>query len=197
MPLNVTDFNKGLISASQAEPYDCYDTPAVHRISFFFNLTEQGAAVKSLLRYNSLLCLCHLGLVLSLRSFPHAQERGSPVSEWQASKHVCVLGVLPYEMYTRVNLSGVNGFLNVRESQGMIKERSVIHVLMITTEHAAVLTSLRSLQLVCVCVCRSSPTSIPADASMIYAPIRLALRERARQCEKGSGTLDIRRLSGL
>lgn len=120
---------------------------------FFLNLTEQGAAVKSLLRYNSLLCLCHLGLVLSLRSFPHAQERGSPVSEWQASKHVCVLGVLPYEMYTRVNLSGVNGFLNVRESQGMIKERSVIHVLMITTEHAAVLTSLRSLQLVCVCVC--------------------------------------------
>lgn len=70
-----------------------------------------------------------------------------------ASKHVCVLGVLPYEMYTRVNLSGVNGFLNVRESQGMIKERSVIHVLMITTEHAAVLTSLRSLQLVCVRVC--------------------------------------------
>lgn len=56
-------------------------------------------------------------------------------------------------MYTRVNLSGVNGFLNVRESQGMIKERSVIHVLMITTEPAAVLTSLRSLQLVCVCVC--------------------------------------------
>ena len=45
-----------------------------------------------------------------------------------ASKHVCVLGgMLPYEMYTRVNLSGVNGFLNVRESQGMIKERSVIH----------------------------------------------------------------------
>lgn len=53
-----------------------------------------------------------------------------------ASEHVCVPalkecvwhgGGPPYEKYTRVNLSGVNGFLNVRESQGMIKERSVIH----------------------------------------------------------------------
>lgn len=35
--------------------------------------------------------------------------------------------VLPREMHTRVNLSGVNGFLNVRESHGMIKERCVIH----------------------------------------------------------------------
>lgn len=43
-----------------------------------------------------------------------------------ASMYVCSGGVLPYEMYTRVNLSGVNSFLNVRESQGMIKERFVI-----------------------------------------------------------------------
>ena len=56
-------------------------------------------------------------------------------------------------MYTRVNLSGVNGFLNVRESQGMIKERSVIHC---PHDHRGArrcshLTE--EPQSVCVCVC--------------------------------------------
>lgn len=93
-------------------------------------------------------------------------------------------GLLPYEMYTRVNLSGVNGFLNVRESQGMIKERSVIHC---PHDHRGArrcshLTeepqSLCVCVYVCLCMCRSRPTSTHADVSMIYAPIRLALSER-------------------
>lgn len=64
-------------------------------------------------------------------------------------------GGLPYEMYTRVNLSGVNGFLNVRESQGMIKERSVIHC---PHDHrgACRCSSLaEELQSVCVRICVS------------------------------------------
>lgn len=41
--------------------------------------------------------------------------------------YTCARRVITYEMYTGVNLSRVNSFLNVRESQGMIKERCVIH----------------------------------------------------------------------
>lgn len=48
--------------------------------------------VKSLLRYNSLLCLCHLGLVLSLRSYTHTHTQ--PEREWHAGAcvHVCWAG---------------------------------------------------------------------------------------------------------
>lgn len=38
-------------------------------------------------------------------------------------------------------------------------------------------------------VCRSRPTSTHADVSMIYAPIRLALRERERMKESWEGML--------
>lgn len=86
---------------------------------------KRSGGVKSLLRYNSLLCLCHLGYVLSLRSFKHTQTHCNMQERMHA--RVYVGRVLTHEMYTRVNLSGVNGFLNVRESHGMIKERCVIH----------------------------------------------------------------------
>lgn len=82
--------------------------------------------MKSLLRYNSLLCLCHLGSVLSLRSYTHIHTHSLRVNGMQERAYMCVGQVITYEMYTGVNLSCVNGFLNVRESRGMIKGRCVI-----------------------------------------------------------------------
>lgn len=132
--------------------------------------------MKSLLRYNSLLCLCRLGFVLSLIS--HTHTHSTRVSEWQAGCMcvMCVGWVLPYEMYTRVNLTGVNGFLNVTESQGMIKERSVIHC---PHDHHRASPACVCVECMCVCSCVDSrPTSTRTDVSMIYAPIRLALGKR-------------------
>lgn len=62
---------------------------------FSLILLKRGAGVKSLLRYNLLLCVCHLGFVLSLRSFPHTHTsvKALWVNGKQAYMCVCVNAV--------------------------------------------------------------------------------------------------------